>query len=194
MSTLLTTSPLKPTHQHRKWSDGVLLVVALLALWQVSSLLLGADVLPGPWSTFARLNAIFHDEDFPENLRVTSTAFALGFAISCIGGVCLGLVLGVRRLAGDVIEPILMAFRYQRDGLATSPLYHRLLGVVTDDAEVVTVRRSGGKSCAKPCASFAPPTPPTRTTIFFDSIASATAHSFLRDGAFSRAFQRDTPA
>ncbi|MEY2460948.1 MAG: hypothetical protein QOG30_2778 [Acidimicrobiaceae bacterium] len=33
-----------------------------------------------------------------------------------------------------MLEPILMAFRYQRDGLATSPLYHRLLGVAADDA------------------------------------------------------------
>jgi hypothetical protein len=29
----------------------------------------------------------------------------------------------------------LAAFRYQRDGLATSPLYHHLLGVAVDDAE-----------------------------------------------------------
>jgi hypothetical protein len=35
-----------------------------------------------------------------------------------------------------MLEPILAAFRYQRDGLtATSPLYHRLLGVAIDDAE-----------------------------------------------------------
>ena len=109
MSTLLS-SPLKPAHQHRKWSDGALLVIALLALWQMASSLLGAEVLPGPWLTFLKLKSIMSDDDFPENLRVTSVAFALGFAISCIGGVCLGLVLGARRLAGDIVEPILMAF------------------------------------------------------------------------------------
>ena len=32
-------------------------------------------------------------------------------------------------------DSILAAFRYQRDGLATSPLYHRLLGLAVDDAE-----------------------------------------------------------
>jgi hypothetical protein len=32
-------------------------------------------------------------------------------------------------------DPILAAFRYQRDGLATSPLYHRLLGLAIADAE-----------------------------------------------------------
>ena len=33
------------------------------------------------------------------------------------------------------LDPILAAFRYQREGLATSPLYHRLLGLAVDDAE-----------------------------------------------------------
>ncbi len=109
MSTLASATH-KPKRSTSRWSDSVLLVVAIFALWQIASSLFGNDVLPGPVATFARLNAILRDQDFPENLRVTSTAFALGFVISCIGGVCLGLVLGARRLAGDVFEPILMAF------------------------------------------------------------------------------------
>jgi len=109
MSTIATAA-LKPKRSASRWSDSVLLIVVLLALWQIASSLLGDDVLPGPWATSVRLKAILQDEDFPENLRVTSIAFSLGFAISCVGGVCLGLVLGVKRLAGDVIEPILMAF------------------------------------------------------------------------------------
>jgi hypothetical protein len=39
-------------------------------------------------------------------------------------------------VAAETLDPILAAFRYQRDGLTTnSPLYHRLLGVAIDDAE-----------------------------------------------------------
>lgn len=105
----IATAALKPKRSHSRWSDSVLLVVVLLGLWQIASSLLGADVLPGPWLTFVKLNSILRDDDFPENLRITAVAFALGFAISCVGGVCLGLVLGARRLAGDVMEPILMA-------------------------------------------------------------------------------------
>ncbi|MEM5384874.1 ABC transporter permease subunit [Paraburkholderia phymatum] len=108
MSTI-PTAALKPKRSHSRWSDSVLLVVVLLGLWQIASSLLSADVLPGPWLTFVKFKSIMRDDDFPENLRVTSVAFALGFAISCVGGVCLGLVLGARRLAGDVMEPILMA-------------------------------------------------------------------------------------
>jgi NitT/TauT family transport system permease protein len=88
----------------------VLLIVVLLGLWQLCTLLIGADTLPGPWLTALKLRSIMRDEDFPESLKVTSIAFALGYAISCVGGVLLGLVFGVRRLAGDVMEPLLMAF------------------------------------------------------------------------------------
>jgi NitT/TauT family transport system permease protein len=108
MSTIATAA-LKPKRSHSRWSDSVLLVVVLLGLWQIATSLLSPDVLPGPWLTVVKLKSIMRDDDFPENLRITSVAFALGFAISGVGGVCLGLVLGARRLAGDVIEPILMA-------------------------------------------------------------------------------------
>lgn len=37
-------------------------------------------------------------------------AFAMALAISAIGGVALGLVLGMRRFAGEVTEPILSSF------------------------------------------------------------------------------------
>lgn len=44
---------------------------------------------------------------------------------------------GVSAVAGGTnLDPVLAAFRFQRDGLTTnSPLYHRLLGVAIDDAE-----------------------------------------------------------
>jgi NitT/TauT family transport system permease protein len=103
-------SAISAQRPRRKWGDSVVLVLVLLGFWQSCSSLLGGNTLPGPWLTLLKLGSIMRDEDFPESLRVTSVAFALGFAISCVGGVCLGLVLGVRRLAGDVMEPLLMAF------------------------------------------------------------------------------------
>jgi NitT/TauT family transport system permease protein len=106
----IATPVLEKTRKPARWGDAVLLVVALLVVWQVASLLLGSDALPGPWSTLLRLKTILSDPDFPTDLRVTSTAFGLALVISCIGGVCLGLVLGARQLAGDIFEPLLMAF------------------------------------------------------------------------------------
>ena len=49
MSTIATAA-LKPKRSASRWSDSVLLIVVLLALWQIASSLLGDDVLPGPWA------------------------------------------------------------------------------------------------------------------------------------------------
>jgi NitT/TauT family transport system permease protein len=91
-------------------SDALLLVVVLLVLWQACSALAGPQVLPTPWRTGLKLLTIVRAADFPESLRVTALAFGVALVISACGGIVLGLVLGARRLAGDVMEPLLMAF------------------------------------------------------------------------------------
>lgn len=108
--------------------DGAILLAALLCLWQVCAMLLGPHVLPGPWPTLAKLWAIMRDDDFPENLRATCTAFAFGFAIAAIGGVSMGLVLGARRMAGDVMEPLLMAL-YAVPKVALYPVMLLIFGL-----------------------------------------------------------------
>lgn len=109
MSAVANAVP-KPRRRPARWGDGALLIVSLLVLWQIASALLPLDALPNPWRTFVRLEAILTDADFPENLRVTAVAFLMALAISCVAGVCLGLVLGAKRLAGDIVEPMLMSF------------------------------------------------------------------------------------
>jgi NitT/TauT family transport system permease protein len=109
MSAIATAVP-KPRRRPARWGDGALLVIALLVLWQFTSLALGTDAFPTPWRTLVRLKAILTDPDFPEDLRVTAIAFFVALVIACVAGVAAGLVLGTKRLAGDVVEPILMAF------------------------------------------------------------------------------------
>ncbi|WP_244817415.1 ABC transporter permease [Caballeronia sp. Lep1P3] len=109
MSTVAVTHAAKPRHA-RRWMDALVLIVVLAALWQGLSEMLGPDVLTTPARTVQRAFHIVSDPDFPASLYVTSLAFASAFVISAIAGVCLGLVLGVRRLAGDVMEPLMMGF------------------------------------------------------------------------------------
>ncbi|BAN27691.1 ABC nitrate/sulfonate/bicarbonate family transporter inner membrane subunit (plasmid) [Caballeronia insecticola] len=90
--------------------DALVLIVVLVALWQGLSEMLGPDVLTTPARTVQRALHIVSDVDFPQSLYVTSLAFASAFAISAIAGVCLGLLLGSRRMAGDVMEPLMMGF------------------------------------------------------------------------------------
>jgi NitT/TauT family transport system permease protein len=109
MSTIVVTHTAKPRHT-RRWLDALVLVVVLAVLWQVLSEWLGPDVLTTPWHTILRAISIVSDPDFPQSLYVTSLAFGAAFAISAVGGVCLGLLLGARRMAGDVMEPLMMGF------------------------------------------------------------------------------------
>ncbi|SAL12441.1 ABC nitrate/sulfonate/bicarbonate transporter, inner membrane subunit [Caballeronia peredens] len=109
MSTVVITHTTRPRHA-RRWTDALVLIVVLVALWQGLSEMLGPDVLTTPVHTVQRALHIVSDVDFPESLYVTSLAFASAFAISAIAGVCLGLLLGSRRMAGDVMEPLMMGF------------------------------------------------------------------------------------
>jgi NitT/TauT family transport system permease protein len=109
MSTVVVTHTARPRHA-RRWMDAVVLVVVLIAVWQGLSEMLGPDVLTTPLRTLNRALHIVSDVDFPGSLYVTSVAFASAFAISAVAGVCAGLLLGARRMAGDVMEPLMMGF------------------------------------------------------------------------------------
>jgi NitT/TauT family transport system permease protein len=109
MSTVVVAHITKPQHV-RRWMDALVLIVVLVGLWQILSQLLGPDVLTTPARTVQRALHIVSDVDFPESLYVTSLAFASAFAISAVAGVGLGLLLGARRMAGDVMEPLMMGF------------------------------------------------------------------------------------
>lgn len=89
-------------------SAGTLLVLlALVVIWQGLHLLVGASSLASPVRTVAKLASLLATGEFWLNISETMRAFIAAFALSLVGGVALGIVLGVRRLAGNVAEPIL---------------------------------------------------------------------------------------
>ena len=89
--------------------DWLLLICGIAALWEVSHLLLGAETLPSPLSTVQELQLMVKDPDFLKNLEATGVAFLMALLIAAVGGLGLGVILGARRLAGEVAEPILTA-------------------------------------------------------------------------------------
>ncbi|MEO6986552.1 MAG: ABC transporter permease subunit [Paralcaligenes sp.] len=107
----LSTAYRSPQRQlaWQQWTDGVILLVVLLVCWQLASWILGASVLPSPWKTLTQFIIEVGYADFPENLIATVNAFGIALTISVIGGIVIGLLLGVYRLAGDVMDPILIA-------------------------------------------------------------------------------------
>lgn len=85
-----------------------LVLLFCLLLWQTLHLLVGASSLASPFQTVVKLGSLLATAEFWQNVAETMRAFAAAFVISLVGGIALGLLLGVRRLAGNVAEPILV--------------------------------------------------------------------------------------
>lgn len=108
--------------------DSVLLVGGILLLWELGSMILGIEVLPSPWRTVVQLQREFNDPDFGAHLAETSKAFFCALLLAVVGGIGLGLVLGARRLAGDVMEPILIAL-YSIPKISLYPIILLMFGL-----------------------------------------------------------------
>jgi NitT/TauT family transport system permease protein len=87
--------------------DPILLMVALLAVWQGLNLIAGPEVIASPGVTIVQAVALVQQSSFWRDAAATGLAFALASVISIAGGLMLGLWLGIYRFAGDVADPIL---------------------------------------------------------------------------------------
>lgn len=93
----------------RRW-DGLVVLAAVLAIWQALFLYAGDVAITRPDRTMLFAGELLGSASFWSNAQATLLAFGYALAISAVGGVALGLVLGLRRFAGDVAEPILVSF------------------------------------------------------------------------------------
>ncbi|MBI3709410.1 MAG: ABC transporter permease [Proteobacteria bacterium] len=92
-----------------KGRDPFLLVIILVAAWQVLYAAVGGIALRSPAATLQSAVAMLGDVRFLPHLRETLQAFAEGFAIAVATGLFVGVALGANRFAGEVAEPILVA-------------------------------------------------------------------------------------
>ena len=93
----------------RRW-DWLFVLGAILLIWQALFLYAGDVAITPPDRTILFAGQLLASASFWGHAQATLTAFAYALAISAAGGVLLGLVLGLRRFAGDVAEPILASF------------------------------------------------------------------------------------
>ena len=89
--------------------DRLLLLLAVLFIWQVLTWIAGPEVITSPPATARKLAAIINAPDFVGHAYETGRAFAAALIISLLGGLVVGLALGSQRLAGEVAEPLLVA-------------------------------------------------------------------------------------
>jgi NitT/TauT family transport system permease protein len=87
--------------------DAVAIMAAILAIWLGLHAYAGDVAITAPVPTFAFAGELLSRASFWGHVGATMSAFGLALAISSVAGVALGLVLGMRRFAGEVAEPIL---------------------------------------------------------------------------------------
>lgn len=108
--------------------DKLLLVAALLAAWQILSLVAGPEVLTAPLATLRRLLKLMAEPQFAGHAIETGSAFAFALVISLAGGLVIGALLGAHRLSGEVSEPLLVGF-YSLPKVTLYPVVLLLFGL-----------------------------------------------------------------
>ena len=87
--------------------DAIVIVAVILGIWLSLYAYAGDAAITPPLRTFAFAVELLSRASFWNHVGATMTAFAMALAVASVAGVVLGLVLGTRRFAGEVAEPIL---------------------------------------------------------------------------------------
>jgi NitT/TauT family transport system permease protein len=105
------------------------LVVALVA-WEILHLIVGEGSLASPWTTATQLATMVGTDDFWQNALQTIWALVYAFVLSCAGGLALGILLGVNKFWGSVLEPIILNL-YSLPKVTLYPLVLLIFGLGT---------------------------------------------------------------
>ncbi len=92
----------------RRFGGTAIVILACIAIWQSLYLYVGDSALASPLQTVEKLSVLLRNGDFWTHVTETGRAFVLALVIAVLGGISLGVILGLGRLAGDVAEPILV--------------------------------------------------------------------------------------
>lgn len=92
----------------RRFGGTAIVILACIAIWQSLYLYVGDSALASPLQTVEKLAVLLRNGDFWIHVTETGRAFVLALLIAVLGGISLGVILGLGRLAGDVAEPILV--------------------------------------------------------------------------------------
>jgi NitT/TauT family transport system permease protein len=90
-------------------ASGVVLIVALVAIWQGLYAWIGEAALASPLATVRYAAKLLSDADFAPHLADTMKAFAFAYALAVAIGLAIGFWLGFHRLSGDILEPMVVA-------------------------------------------------------------------------------------
>jgi NitT/TauT family transport system permease protein len=93
-----------------KW--GIFAWLLLLVIWQVASLFISPDFLPGPWPTFLEAIRITANGMLPTYIGISYFRIAVGWILGSALGVVVGLLLGQLKVIRRLFEPLVNFFRF----------------------------------------------------------------------------------
>lgn len=105
----------RPTNESEERRERLIVSVisigVFLALWELTNRFAGLphSMFTGPYEVFGVLVQLTATGELLTHIRVTVGTFLLGYAISAVVGIALGLVLGVRSELEAVVGPYLTA-------------------------------------------------------------------------------------
>ena len=86
-----------------------ILIVGLFLFWELAYLVVGDVALRSPWQTIQFLSKLMQTDLFWLHLADSLKAFAVALAIAVVLGLLIGFALGLHRLSGEAMEPMLVA-------------------------------------------------------------------------------------
>ena len=89
--------------------NAVVLVVALVAVWEALHLWIGDIAVASPAATVRYALGLFGSDAFLPHLLETAKAFVAGYVLAIVLGLSMGFWLGFHRLSGEVLEPMVVA-------------------------------------------------------------------------------------
>jgi NitT/TauT family transport system permease protein len=94
----------------RRYGDGLLLIVILIAAWQLLYFVVGEIAISPPLTTMVDAYDLLRSSDFWPNAASTFRALGIAVAIEIFAGLFLGVLFGLNRLLGEVVEPLIVTF------------------------------------------------------------------------------------
>jgi NitT/TauT family transport system permease protein len=95
--------------ENATFRNTVILIVGLFLFWELAYLVVGDVALRSPWQTVNFLGKLMQTDLFWFHLADSLKAFAVALAIAVILGLLIGFALGLHRLSGEAMEPMLVA-------------------------------------------------------------------------------------
>lgn len=89
-----------------------MIAIFWIAIWEIASLLIGKEVyLPSPLNTLKALFALSITSKFWYSIAMTFIRVVVGFVISCIAGIILGIICGLNRFLYQLLNPLVIAIK-----------------------------------------------------------------------------------